>query len=219
MRPALFPARTRGVKEPQIFPTIPATLPVKAIYRRLGHKQGATRVPPAQEALIKHYMAEALKHLALKGTALILPLQERTPAGIVLAGGVRFESRGLARMLSGAQSVLLMAATGGEEIMQAIATDIAGADVMRGVVFDATASEVVDAALDWIMAYVGQTLVRQGLTLTARRFSAGYGDFALENQAAMHALLLLERIGVSITDSGILLPEKSVTAVAGIRGG
>lgn len=219
MHTAVFPARTRGVREPQIFPTIPPTLPIKAIYRRLGHKQGTTRVPPAQEAGIRRYMDEAVESIKLKGVALILPIQARTPAGIVLAGGVRFESRGLARMLSGAQSVLLMGATGGEEIMQAIAADIAGADVMRGVVFDATASEVVDAALDWIMAYVGQSLVRQGLTLTARRFSAGYGDFALENQAAMHALLLLERIGVSITDSGILVPEKSVTAVAGIRGG
>ncbi|HQJ30972.1 MAG TPA: hypothetical protein PLG18_07540, partial [Syntrophales bacterium] len=80
----------------------------------------------------------------------------------------------------------------------------------------AAASETVDAALDWITAYFRTLLRREGKTLLNSRFSAGYGDFSLENQRDMHRLLQLEQLGVAITPACVLVPEKSVTAVTGI---
>ena len=109
-----------------------------------------------------------------------------------------------------------MGATAGPEIMTAIQEDAAGRNVTRGVVLDATAGETVDAALDWIMAYYNQTLRRQGKRLLSARYSAGYGDLALENQRTMYRLLALEKIGVEIMETCILIPEKSVTAITGI---
>ena len=100
--------------------------------------------------------------------------------------------------------------------MEAIQADIGGRNATRGVVLDATASEVVDAGLDWIMGYFRQSLRREGKTLLNSRFSAGYGDFALENQQLMHRLLQMDRLNVTITESCLLVPEKSVTAVTGI---
>ena len=58
----------------------------------------------------------------------------------------------------------------------------------------------------------------QGKTLLPRRFSAGYADFNLENQKALYERLQMGKIGVTITPSFILLPEKSVTAISGICG-
>jgi len=100
--------------------------------------------------------------------------------------------------------------------MEAIQSDIGGRNATRGVVLDATASEVVDAGLDWIMGYFRQSLRREGKTLLNSRFSAGYGDFALENQRLIHRLLQMDRLKVTITESCLLVPEKSVTAVTGI---
>jgi len=93
---------------------------------------------------------------------------------------------------------------------------VLGSDVTRAVVFDAVASEMTDAGLDWIMRYWNQELRRENKTLTKRRMSAGYGDFLLENQKIFHALLDLNCLGVTITPQYILVPEKSVTGVAGI---
>ena len=87
----------------------------------------------------------------------------------------------------------------------------------RGVVLDAAASEITDAALDWIAGYFDQILRRERKRLLHARYSAGYGDLLLENQRTMHRLLTLEKIGVTITESCILIPEKSVTAITGIR--
>ncbi|OQC25694.1 MAG: Vitamin B12 dependent methionine synthase, activation domain [Deltaproteobacteria bacterium ADurb.Bin072] len=75
---------------------------------------------------------------------------------------------------------------------------------------------MADAALDWIMDYAGQDLLRSSRRLTRKRFSAGYGDFSLENQQTMFDMLQLGEIGIRMTPAKVLIPEKSVTAVAGV---
>jgi hypothetical protein len=110
-----------------------------------------------------------------------------------------------------------MGATAGREIMNAIEEDATGANVTRGIVLDAAASEIVDDALDWIVDYFNQSLRRENRRLLGKRYSAGYGDLFLEAQKAMHRLLQLDRIGIEITESCMLSPEKSVTAITGIE--
>ncbi|HOO47200.1 MAG TPA: methionine synthase, partial [Deltaproteobacteria bacterium] len=77
-------------------------------------------------------------------------------------------------------------------------------------------SEMTDEALDWITGYVNQGLRRRAARLTEKRYSAGYGDFALENQKIIYDLLMMHELGVSITESYLLVPEKTVTALAGV---
>ena len=219
MHAASFLATSLGVREPQIFTAIPPTLPEDAVYRRLGRKQNITSMTSAQKNEIHAYLHDAVSLIELKGSARTLTIISRDGGRIELEDGTVFESASLAKMLEGCQEVLLMAATSGSAIMQVIASDIAGANITRGVVLDATASEVVDAALSWITAYFNQVLLRQGRVVTRKRFSAGYGDLALATQRELYRLLQLERIGIELTESCILIPEKSVSAIAGIRGG
>ena len=120
-------------------------------------------------------------------------------------------------MLADSREVLLLGATAGPEVIEAIRRDTADDNLTRAVVFDAAASEMVDAALDWMVTLFGRELRREGRRLTKRRFSCGYGDLALENQRIFYELLELGRFGVELTERCILVPEKSVTAVAGIE--
>ena len=49
------------------------------------------------------------------------------------------------------------------------------------------------------------------------RYSAGYGDFSLENQRGIFDLLSpAKHIGLTLKDNLIMVPEKSVTAVIGL---
>lgn len=201
---------------PLFFESIPVTLPRPAIYRRLGYRREATRISSGQRQEVEGYIADALPLIQLQGSALRLPIEFEGSAEIRLPEGNAFASRKLARFLKGAREIVLMGATAGTAIMEAIQADMGGGNATRGVVLDATASEVVDASLDWIMGYFRQSLRREGLTLLNSRFSAGYGDFDLENQRLMHGLLQMDRLKVGITESCLLVPEKSVTAVTGI---
>ena len=109
-----------------------------------------------------------------------------------------------------------MGATAGSAIIEAIADKTKNDNLSAAVVYDATASEMTDAALDWLMAYFNSQLRREGKKLLPRRFSAGYTDFQLENQKNIHHLLEMQKIGVAISSNFILRPEKTVTAITGI---
>ena len=109
-----------------------------------------------------------------------------------------------------------MGATAGNAIMEAIKEKTRHDDLAAAVVYDATASEMTDAALDWIMDYFNQILRREGKSLLPRRFSAGYADFDLKNQKMIYEKLQMNKFGVKINSSFILIPEKSVTAIGGI---
>ncbi|MEN6465102.1 MAG: methionine synthase [Syntrophaceae bacterium] len=200
-----------------IFEQINVPLPKQRIYRRLGYRQGVTGLTPDDRNRLEYAMDEALAHIHLKGAAGRLAVRDKNSNGVTLANGVELAGKKLAALLKGSEEVLLMAATGGPEIMEAIAGLSSAGNLSRAVVFDAVASEVVDSALDWIAKYYDNSLRREGRHLTSRRFSAGYGDFVLENQKFFFRELELEKIGVELTASCILVPEKSVTAIAGIE--
>jgi cobalamin-dependent methionine synthase I len=200
-----------------VFHTIRIAPPRQKIYQRLGYHRQVTQISPQQQALTDHQIDEALSLIHLQGVARRVPIVDRQKGVIILKNQVRLESENLAAFLRECDEVLVMGATAGEEIMAAIRHDLATEAVTRAVVFDATASEMADGALEWLMDYTRQALLREGKILLDRRYSAGYGDFALENQQFFHTLLALELIGVRITEQSILIPEKSVTAVTGVR--
>ncbi len=203
--------------EVTVFEKINVELPGERILRRLGYKHGVTSVSPEEFKRLELAIDEALAQIHLKGAAKRLALLERGPGILKLAGGVELAGKRLAAMLRDSDEVLLMGATGGPQIMEAIGRLGSGGDLAKGVVFDAVAGEVVDSALDWIARYFDNVLRREGRRLTSRRYSAGYADFVLENQAIFFRELELEKLGVRLTESFILVPEKSVTAIAGIE--
>jgi hypothetical protein len=199
------------------FESISIPVPRKNIYRRLGFVKGVTDIPAAQQEEIERYIGHASSLIHLKGAGLRLPITEIKDARIILPDGAEFESLQLAKLLANCNEIVLMGTTAGREIMNAIEADATGANVTRAIVLDAAASEIVDASLDWIMDYFNQSLRRENRRLLGKRYSAGYGDLFLETQKAMHHLLQLDRIGIEITESSILIPEKSVTAITGIK--
>jgi hypothetical protein len=201
---------------PVYFNVMRVPLPMKAIYKRLGFKKGVTELKPAEEDKLEATINEAFRIVHLKGAACMLDLSRVDQYGVELEDRTNFTSSALAGLLSGCEQVLLMGATAGQAIMEEISLATQSENLTRAVILDAVASEMTDSGLDWIMDYMNQDLMRKARRITKARFSAGYGDFSLENQKAIHALLHLDKIGVLITDRCILMPEKSVTAVAGI---
>lgn len=200
------------------FNNISIATPIAQIYRRLGYRRGVTDIRLRDEAQTQGHIAAAMSLVRLQGAALRTSILPEGAVAVRLPDGTEFAGRQLFDFLNGCDEILLMGATAGAEITAAIREDAAGRDVTRAVIFDATASESVDAALDWIMAFYNRILRREGRRLLKARFSAGYGDLVLENQRAMHRLLALDRIDVEITASCMLVPEKSATAITGISG-
>jgi len=190
--------------------------PCEKIYQRLGFKKRTTQISETQQEETDRYINEASSLISLKGIFLRLAINNNNGEKIILAGGLTFTSKKLSAFLRDCQEAVLMGATAGSTIMEAIKEKTRQDDLAAAVVYDATASEMTDAGLDWIMGYLNQHLRREGKTLLLRRFSAGFADFDLENQRAIYKILQMGKIGVTINSNFILLPEKSVTAISGI---
>lgn len=142
--------------------------------------------------------AEAVQPcIALQGCGLVLP------------------GRDIVRHLDGSSKVALMACTLGPESERELRkhTAISAAD---GVMFGACASALVEAAANAVEAQV----VAQAASLklgTNWRYSPGYGDLPLSVQpAVLAALNATRRIGLCATDTFMLVPQKSITAVVGL---
>jgi len=190
--------------------------PREKIYQRLGYRKKITAISAKQLKETEFFINEASAFISLKGMFLRLKINHNDGKKIILSGDLTFHSNKLSVFLRDCKEAVLMGATAGNIIMDAIKKKSNQDDLAAAVVYDAAASEMTDAALDWIMDYINRILRREGKYLLPRRFSAGYTDFDLENQKTIYETLQMKNIGVTITPSFILIPEKSVTAISGI---
>ncbi len=200
----------------ETFNTIPVPLPEKRILSRLGYNRHLTRLSPHQQTLLEAAIRGGFSLCRPQGAWTRVPIDARTEETVMLETGEVFASRSLATLLQRSHAVLLMAATAGAQIVDAIGHEVDEAKGMRALVFDAVASETADAALGWINAYVARQLPRTGETLTAQRYSPGYGDLGLENQQILYERLRLDRLGLELSLRYQLIPEKSVCGICGI---
>lgn len=153
-----------------------------------------------------------------KGVFGTFKIEKRDEESVELDNGVVLKSKSLSKLLSNSMDVVLMASTVGKEIVDRIVDEINNNNASFGVVLDAVASETADAALDWMVDFINKMIRREGKKLTKMRYSPGYGDLPLSNQKLIYDVLNLERLGISITERFMLVPEKSVIAIAGVEG-
>lgn len=135
--------------------------------------------------------------------------------GTMKTGGVLIRSKNLARTLKGCTSVYLMAATLGVAVDRLI-TRASAVRISDAVLYQAAAAAMIEAYCDEVNDTLREEAERVGLYCRPR-FSPGYGDFRIEHQRDISRLLDTPRkIGLTVTESCLLVPIKSVTAVIGL---
>ncbi len=126
-------------------------------------------------------------------------------------GFMKVKSQNLVTLLEGCNEAYIMATTLGvgvdrlfEKYMRILQT--------KAAVCDATASALIESFCDYVNDFIVD-----GKEATMR-FSPGYGDFDLSHQKEILSFLdANKKIGISLTDSLMMLPTKSVTAIVGIK--
>lgn len=116
--------------------------------------------------------------------------------------------------LASAAEVAVLAVTIGGDLEKAVSDYFAAGDYTLGLLLDAAGTAAVEAAADAANALIASQAARRGFT-ALRRFSPGYGDWPLTDQAAMVALAG-GGPALTVTATSMLVPRKSVTAVIGL---
>lgn len=154
------------------------------------------------EQLLQECLEEALPKLSYKICYMELPLCIQMDACDF--GCMVLKSKDLARNLEGCQKVLIFGATIGVEIDRLIAK-YGRISPAKALLMQAIGAERIEALCD---------VFCEGLR---PRFSPGYGDLALETQKEIFQVLSCSKhIGVSLNDSLLMSPSKSVTAIVGL---
>lgn len=126
---------------------------------------------------------------------------------VVLKGGTAL------KMLAQCHRAALLACTLGARFDLAL-TAVQARDMARAVILDACGSALVEQGCDEAEKELSARFPGRYLT---DRFSPGYGDLPLELQRDICAVLdTPRRLGLHVTESLLLNPVKSVTAVIGL---
>ena len=120
---------------------------------------------------------------------------------------------GIKDLLSTSRKVVLMGVTLGREI-EMLTRKYSFSDLVRSVILDATASAGVESLANEINDNLEKIYEPMYLT---DRFSPGYGDLPISVQKKFLSLINGEKdLGITTTESGIMIPRKSITAIIGI---
>ncbi|MFA6816966.1 MAG: hypothetical protein WCS73_11795 [Lentisphaeria bacterium] len=205
------------IQKLQRLETIPITLPERWAYIRLGYRKGKTDISEEQRDAILLKMKKAFTLCKPTGVYGILDIVKIENGTIYLSDGSDIYNLILAEKLQGCRAVWIGAATIGPAIAaycHACFQKKRGSDAA---VADAVGSESVEKAIGFLQHYASTQLMRRGLVMTNWRFSPGYSDWSLKDELKFDSWLNLGKMGVSLTESYILQPEKTVTAIAGLR--
>jgi hypothetical protein len=197
-------------------PDIP--FPMKDIYRRIGM--------PGDEVARHSGVKQALEEALNIARPLIIPRSSVRFLQIGRRSGNAVEFVNSPFILRSSQVVKLLAAcpaavffmvTIGKSLEDKVHELAQQRDVTLAFMLDAIASETADAAADLLHRKIISDLFHDdGYQVTAR-FSPGYGDWPVTVQPDLLRICDGSKIGISVTESCLMIPRKSVSAVFGLK--
>ncbi len=143
----------------------------------------------------------------------IYPLEFSENAIACKGSGLLLNGADIAAHLEGCTCAVLLCATLSQAADRAVRAAQAE-DITAGLLTDALASAAVEQVCDLAEQEI---LAGMGNFHPTWRFSPGYGDLPLNLQGDfLDAVDAQRRIGVCVSESGLLIPRKSVTAIIGL---
>ena len=164
-------------------------------------------------SLIKECLIEAEKVLSYNLVYEKFPIRffdESADNGLIDLCFAKVYSKDLHKNLRNFSEIILFAASVGIGIDRLIAR-YSILSPSKALCFQAIGAERVEALCDKF-----NDEIKAQYRKTAPRFSPGYGDLDLALQKEIFKALPMQKIGVSLGDSLLMSPSKSVTAIIGI---
>lgn len=183
----------------------------REILRYLGY--GRKEADEKVSSLMEECVGELLAVSAPRSVYKVYPFRF-LPDGELDFTVLRTRSASLSGNLKDCEQIILFAATLGAEV-DFLLRKYTMLHMSKAVVMQAASTALIEEYCDQVNLRLKKEFEERGLYLRPR-FSPGYGDLPLECQTALTAVLETgKRLGLMLTDSLLMMPSKSVTAVIG----
>lgn len=190
---------------------------IREIYRYLGY--GAKVPDDSVDTMIQEVLASLLKVIQPRNIYKIYACSASET--VVVLKGIRrtlaFESRNLAANLAQCGRVILIAATLGLEADKLL-QKYEILNMTKATITQACGAACIEAYCNILQEQIcAETSTDERTYYLKPRFSPGYGDLPLHCQKVIfEELECTKRIGLTLTDSLLMYPTKSVTALIGL---
>ena len=193
----------------------PEKLPVRIdeMLRYVGYVKSA--ITKEDEEMAGAVIEETFSHVSPKIVYSRFSVDVKENGDITMPYG-DIHSEKLAINLLGCKEIIIFAGTLGAEfdrfLKRAYLSKMSKAALLQG-----CGAAMVEALCDEFVDFLNNQLKKENKKLRPR-FSPGFGDYPLENQKGIFSVLRPEKhIGLTLMNTLIMAPEKSVTAVIGIE--
>ncbi len=119
------------------------------------------------------------------------------------------------RQIREAEEVALFICTAGPAVGEMSRRSMKDGDLLRGYVYDVIGSEVVENAADTMQEELKRTVLTTGRRIT-NRFSPGYCGWDVAEQHKLFGFFRDNFCGITLTESALMNPVKSVSGLIGI---
>ena len=201
------------------FSITPEELDRKELWTAMGYKDAEPEgeIRKTVESLVDRLVPAA----RIRYTWRILEAEKISPRQIV-AGGVTFAPEGIiCSYLKGMTHVCMYIATAGREFDRAVKELNAEGDVFKDFIADSIGTTLAELAVSRLGADLkalvdgsdNEELLKEGLQKSgvSMSYSPGYCDWNLREQRLFFSLFPEEPCGVTLTESCLMQPEKSVS--------
>ena len=119
------------------------------------------------------------------------------------------------RQIKEAEEAALFICTAGPVIGEKSRNSMKSGDMLKGYVYDVIGSEVVEAAADMMQEELRKSMATPGKGIT-NRFSPGYCGWDVAEQHKLFSFFKDNFCGITLTESALMNPIKSVSGLIGI---
>ena len=195
---------------PRVLQGFPITVDDNELARFMGDRKGRAMERLADEiARAKAMVAQLVEPRIVYRW---LAVEGADGDDVQLADGYRLEGKRLGYHLHSADYVVLVINTVGPALERRVAELFKEGKNTDALVLDATGSASSYATFQHALSCICQDASSDALTV-GRRLRPGVGEWALDGQAHIFNALPAQEIGVTLTDSFMMVPIKSGSAV------
>ncbi|MDX2432309.1 MAG: vitamin B12 dependent-methionine synthase activation domain-containing protein [Bacteroides sp.] len=136
------------------------------------------------------------------------------PEDISIPGTNFHTGKTIVKMLKGARQYVFFMATAGPEPEKLAKTLIAEGQYLEGYIVDLIASSLAETAAQYVHDYLKELLAQKDFKIT-NRYSPGYCGWKVDEQQKLFSLFPEGSCGITLSESSLMFPIKSVSGVVG----
>lgn len=189
------------------------TISKSEVLRYLGHKN--QQITPDIDSLIDNMIKRVLSCSSPSYTYMVSDVLKEEGAIRLKGTNLLLTGKDILNHLNGAEKCITLACTLGLRFETEF-LKIQAKSMAQSVIFDACGTALIESVADFAEENLLLPFKKEGY-FSKFRYSPGYGDFPLSiQQEIIIALQCQKKIGLTVTETNILIPQKSITAFIGI---